>query len=378
MNKKMEEKRAGKEKQNEEVLYTASQSQLIWRRLMKHKLALTGAIVLGLFYLAAIFAPFLSPNDPNKAYDNYLFAPPRGFHFFDEDGFSPRPFVYKLASKRDPLTLEKVYKEDKTEKYYIRFFFRGAEYKLWNIFTTNIHLFGVDEPGVLFLFGTDNLGRDLFSRNLYATRISLSIGLVGVAFTFILGCLFGGISGFYGGTTDMIIQRIIEFLLSIPTIPLWMSLAAALPRTWSQIQVYMAIVVILSLRNWCGLARVVRGKLISIRNEDFVVAAKIAGSGEIRIIVRHLLPSFFSYLIVNLTLAIPAMIIGETALSFLGLGLRAPVVSWGVLLNQAQHIRVLALYPWLLLPGIFVVIAVLAFNFIGDGLRDAADPYKSI
>ncbi|MBA7549744.1 Dipeptide transport system permease protein DppC [subsurface metagenome] len=228
----------------------------------------------------------------------------------------------------------------------------------------------------MFLFGTDKLGRDLFSRNIYAARISLSIGLVGVVFSFVLGCILGGISGYYGGAADMIIQRIIEFLLCIPTIPLWMGLSAALPPEWSPIKVYFGITIILAIRGWCGLARVVRGKLLELREEDFAMAAKIAGATDGRVITRHLLPSFLSYLIVNLTLAIPWMILGETSLSFLGLGLRPPVVSWGVLLKQAQNFRTVALHPWLLIPGLFVIITVLTFNFLGDGLRDAADPYK--
>jgi len=239
----------------------------------------------------------------------------------------------------------------------------------------DIHLFGVKKEEI-FLFGTDNLGRDLFSRNIYAARISLSIGLVGVALSFLLGCILGGLSGYYGGTTDMIVQRGVEFLISIPTIPLWMGLSAALPAQWSPIKVYFGITIILSIVGWCGLARVVRGKLLELREEDFTMAAKIAGTSDRGIIVRHLLPSFLSYLIVSVTLAVPRMILGETALSFLGLGLRAPVVSWGVLLKNAQNFRSVALHPWLLIPGLFVIIVVLSFNFLGDGLRDAADPYK--
>lgn len=360
------------------AMYVASQWQLMWRRFKRHKLAIVAGEVLILFYLIAIFVPFFSPYDPYEVYEDYLYAPPHRIHFFSEDGFSLRPFVYRLTITRDPKSLQKIYKVDKSQKDYIYFFTRNSEYKLWNVIPLNIRLFGVKEAGVILLFGTDNSGRDLFSRTLYAFRISLSIGLIGVITTFILGCLMGGISGYYGGVIDMIIQRAIEFILSIPTIPLWMTLAAALPRQWSQIKLYLAITVILALRNWCMLARVVRGKLISTREEDFVMAAKIAGTSEIRIIIRHLLPSFLSYLIVNLTISIPAMIIGETALSFIGLGLRDPVISWGVLLNRAQSVRVVALYPWLMIPGIFVVLTVLSFNAVGDGLRDAADPYRSI
>ncbi len=359
-------------------LYTASQWQLMWRRLRRHKLAILGGIILALFYLTAILAPFLAPHQPQKSFDRFLNAPPTRIRFGDENGYSLRPFVHRLNLERDMMTLERKFVPDEDERHYISFFVKGDPYQFLGLFATDIHLFGVEDPGVLFPFGTDNLGRCLFSRNLFAARISLSIGLVGVFFTFILGCTLGGISGYFGGSVDMIIQRAIEFLLSIPTLPLWMALSAALPRDWSQIQMYLAITVILALAGWTGLARVVRGKLISTRNEDFVKAAKIAGASEARIIVRHLLPGFLSYLIVNLTLSIPAMILGETALSFLGLGLRAPVISWGVLLNQARNVRTVALYPWIMIPGIFVVIAVLAFNFIGDGLRDAADPYKEV
>lgn len=235
---------------------------------------------------------------------------------------------------------------------------------------------GGQDGAPLFIFGTDSLGRDLFSRSIYATRISLTIGLVGVFITFILGCLFGGISGYYGGWVDIVIQRIIEFLMSIPMLPLWMALSAALPRQWSQLQLYFAITIILAIASWTGLARVVRGKLISLRSEDYVTAAVLSGVSDARIIVKHLLPGFTSYLIVSVTLSIPAMILGETALSFLGLGLQAPTVSWGVLLSGAQNIKSIALYPWTMIPGLFVILAVLAFNFVGDGLRDAADPYK--
>ena len=359
----------------EEKLYVASQWQLMWRKFKKHKLAIVGGTILAIFYLIAIFCEFFSTQDPYERHSKYIFCPPQRIHFFDEKGFHLHPFVYGLERTLDPTTWERVYIIDKTKKYPIYFLVHGDKYKLWNLFSTDIHLLGVKE-GRIFLLGTDNLGRDLFSRNIYATRISLSIGLIGVALSFVLGLVLGGISGYFGGTTDMVIQRVIEFLISIPTIPLWMALAAALPEDWSPIKVYFSITIILSLVGWCGLARVVRGKLISLREEDFTMAAKIAGATDGRIITRHLLPSFLSYLIVELTLAIPGMILGETSLSFLGLGLRPPVVSWGVLLKQAQNFRTITMYPWLLIPGVFVIIAVLTFNFFGDGLRDAADPYK--
>jgi len=355
--------------------YTASQWQLMWRKFLKHKLAIFGGVILAVFYFVAIFCEFFSTYDIYKRYKKYQYCPPQRIHFFDGKEFCLRPFVYGIKETVDPETWRKIYTEDKSKKHSIYFFVRGDKYKMWNLFETNVHLLGVKD-GTIFLFGTDKLGRDLFSRILYAARISLSIGLVGVALSFVLGCILGGISGYFGGAADMIIQRVIEFLISIPTIPLWMALTAALPPHWSPIKVYFGITIILSLIGWTGLARVVRGKLISLREEDFCMAAKIAGATDTRIITRHLLPSFLSYLIVNLTLAVPNMILGETALSFLGIGLRPPVVSWGVLLQQAQNARTVTLHPWLLIPGLFVIITVLAFNFLGDGLRDAADPYK--
>jgi len=370
----MKEKK--EEVSSEEKYYIASQWQLMWRKFRKHKLAIFGGTILIIFYFVAIFCEFFSPYDIYKRYRKYMNCPPQKIHFFDEKGnFHLHPFVYELKRRIDPVSWRKIYTENKAKKYPICFFIHGDKHKLWNLFPSDIHLFGV-KGKTIFLFGTDKLGRDLFSRNIYAARISLSIGLIGVALSFVLGCILGGISGYYGGSADMIIQRSIEFLISIPTIPLWMSLAAALPSDWSPIKIYFSITIILSVVGWCGLARVVRGKFLELREEDFTMAAKIAGSTDGRVIARHLLPSFLSYLIVNLTLAIPGMILGETALSFLGLGLRPPVVSWGVLLKEAQNVQAVSLHPWLLIPGLFVIITVLVFNFLGDGLRDAADPYK--
>jgi len=342
----------------EERYYLASQWQLMWRKFKKHKLAMVGGSILIILYIMAIFCEFFSPYNIYTR-SKYLYCPPQKIHFFDEDGFHLRPFVYGLKGSRDPVTLRMKYSVDKTKNYPIYFFVHGDEYKFWGLFKTDIHLFGARE-GPLFLFGTDKLGRDLFSRNMYASRISLSIGLVGVAIAFVLGCLLGGISGYYGGVADTIIQRIVEFSISIPTIPLWMALSAALPPRWSPIKVYFGITVILSIVGWSGLARVVRGKLLELREEDFVMAARISGTSERGIITGHLLPSFLSYLIVDITLRIPWMILGETALSFLGLGIRPPAVSWGALLKDGQNIRTVAQSPWLLIPGISVILTVLA------------------
>jgi len=361
---------------DEEKLYVASQWQLMWRKFKKHKLAIVGGTIVVILYIIAIFCEFFSTYDIYKRYMEYSYCPPQKIHFFDEEGnFHLRPFVYGINTKFDLATFNKIYTENKTEKNPIYFFVHGDKYKLWNIFETDIHFFGV-KRGVVFLFGTDNLGRDLFSRTLYAGRISLSIGLVGIALSFMLGSILGGISGYFGGAADMLIQRVIEVLISLPQIPLWMALSVALPQDWPVIKVYFGITIILSIIGWAGLARIVRGSILEIREEDFVMASRIAGATEGRIITRHLFPSIFSYLIVHLTMSIPWMILGETSLSFLGLGIRPPAVSWGALLQDAQNIRTVALHPWLLIPGLFVIITVLAFNFLGDGLRDAADPYK--
>ena len=359
----------------EERYYMASSWTLMRRRFIKHKLAVFGGLILLLVYLVAAFAGFFSVADPFERFPDHLFTPPTRIRIFHEGGLH-RPFVYGLTTGRHPETRAMVFVDDPEQRYPIRFFVQGDEYEILELIPSTTHFVGVDEPGVLFLFGTDSLGRDMFSRVLHGARVSLSIGLVGVAISFVLGCLLGGISGYFGGWLDTIIQRIIEFLQSLPTIPLWMGLAAAVPIEWPALRIYFMITIILSLLGWTGLARVVRGKLLQLREEDFVMAAKFAGSTEMRIITRHLLPGFMSYLIVHLTLAIPGMILGETALSFIGIGLQPPVVSWGVMLQQAQNVRTVSLQPWLLIPGLCVVIVVLCFNFVGDGLRDAADPYK--
>ena len=361
--------------EEEERLFVASQWTLMWLHFKRHRLAVLGTIIVACFYLVAIFCGFLAPYGKLDRTD-YIYLRPQKLIFNDGDGFSLRPYVYGVKMKLDKKAFERTVVVDESVLYPVKFFVRGPEYDILGIFKSDLHLFGVLGDGQIHLWGTDKLGRDIFSRALYGSEISLSIGLVGVFTSFILGAILGGVSGYYGGVIDNVVQRVIEFLISLPTIPLWIALSAAVPTSWTAVQVYFAITVILSLRGWCGLARVVRSKLLEVREEDFVMAAQLAGSSDWRIITRHLLPSFMSYLIVNMTLAIPSMILGETSLSFLGLGLRPPVVSWGVLLQQAQNIRAVASYPWLMYPGALVILTVLSFNFMGDGLRDAADPYK--
>lgn len=356
--------------------YVASQWKLMWWKFRKHKLAVAASVVVGIFYFIAVFCQFLAPYEKNQRHTDFIYAPPQRVRIFHE-GSLRRPFVYGYTKEVDMETLQRIYVPDPEQVYPIRLFVRGNEYEFWGLFDTDLHFIGVtEEGGTMFLLGTDRMGRDMLSRILVGTQISVSIGLLGVLASFFLGLLFGGLSGYYGGAVDMVIQRIIEVLRSFPTIPLWLALSAALPTDWPVLRVYFFITLILSLRGWIGLARVVRGKILSLREEDFSTAALVAGSGETRIIFKHLLPSFMSHIIVSITVAIPSMILGETALSFLGLGLRPPVVSWGVLLQSAQNVQVVALYPWLMLPVAAVIIFVLAFNFVGDGLRDAADPYS--
>ena len=358
----------------EERFFIASQWSLMWWKFRRHRLAIvSGAVLLALYILAA-FCEFIAPYDLSERHRKYVYTPPQRIRMF-HDGRITRPFVYGLERTVDPETLRKTYSEDRTEVFPIGLFVRGHQYRFWDLFSSDVHLFGVDEGGTAFLLGTDRLGRDMLSRIVYGARISLSIGLIGVSLSLLLGVILGGVSGYYGGMTDNVIQRFIELLRSFPTIPLWMALSAALPAQWPPLRIYFGITVILSLVGWTGLARVVRGKLLALREEDYAMAARVAGASEVRIIARHLLPAFMSHIIVTVTLAIPGMILAETALSFLGLGLRPPVTSWGVLLQEAQNVRTVALHPWLLLPVLFVIVTVLAFNFMGDGLRDAADPY---
>ena len=362
----------------EEQLYVASQWRLMWWRFKRHKLAMASAVVLAIFYFVAIFCEFIAPYEPLYRDIDYVQAPPQKIHFVDEQGkFHLIPFVYKTTQILDSETWDRKSVEDESKIYPIRLFVRGDRYKFWNLFYMDIHLFGVEKGGNIHLLGTDRLGRDMLSRIIYGSRISLSIGLIGIVISFFLGISIGGIAGYYGGVIDNVIQRIIETLISIPGLPLWMALAAALPAIWSPLRIYFGMILIMSIIGWTGLARVVRGKFLSLREEDFVVAARLCGTGEAKIIFKHLLPSFMSHIIISLTLAVPGMIIGETTLSFLNIGLRPPVVSWGVLLQSAQNVQAVAMAPWLMFPALFVIIVVLAFNFLGDGLRDAADPYST-
>lgn len=369
----------GEGAEDETMVFMASQWRLMWWKFKRHKLAMIGGVIVILLYLVGIFAEFLAPADPNKVASSYTYSPPQRLHFVDRsDGLDFGLFVNGLESEIDQETMSRTFTVDEGVRIPVRLFAKGPEYTLFGFIQTDRHLIGPKDPSQpMYLLGADRLGQDLLSRIIFGTRISMSIGLLGVLISLVLGILLGGISGFYGGTTDTIIQRIIEFIRSLPTIPLWMGLAAALPLTWSPIRVYFGITIILSVIGWTGLARVVRGRFLSLREEEFITAAKLDGVGQMRIIGRHMVPSFSSHIIASLTLAVPATILAETSLSFLGIGLRSPINSWGVLMQEAQNIRSISTAPWLLLPGLFVIVAVLSFNFLGDGLRDAADPYAS-
>lgn len=365
---------------SERGTYTASQAQLVWRAFKKHRLAMAGAVVTVLLYIVVLFGEFLAPFSTDMFHDNYPYAPPQRLHLIDtrsgrtEFGL----YVNGLKQKVDPQSLAVTYTVDRHRKIPVRLFDRSAEsYKLLGLIGTNIHLIGpVDDSQPMYLLGSDRNGRDVLSRILLGTRVSMTIGLVGVTFAFVVGVVLGGISGYFGGRVDTLIQRLVELFMSMPTLPLWLGLAAALPRDWGGAQRYFAITSILALFAWTDLARVTRGRFMSLREEEFIMSARLDGNQPPRMIFRHMLPLFTSHLIASLTLSIPAMILAETALSFLGVGLQAPVVSWGVLLQDAQNVRVIASAPWLMLPGLAVVLAVLSLNFVGDGLRDAADPYK--
>lgn len=366
---------------DELAVSTASQRRLVWWRFRKHRLAMIGLVITGGFYFVALFAEFLAPYSAGRLDSQYTFAPPQRLHFVDtgaEGGWDWGLYVYGYEVGRDPETFAPTFEVDRDQKVSVGLFVRGEPYKLFGLIETDRHLIGPTDPDgpPVNLLGADRLGRDLLSRMIFATRVSMSIGLIGVGIAFVLGIIVGGVSGYFGGWVDTLTQRVVEVLLALPTLPLWMGLAAAIPRGWGPLTRYFAITIVLAMVAWTQLAREVRGRFLALRTEDFVTAARLDGVGQTRVIFGHMLPSFTSHLIAALTLSIPGVILAETALSWLGLGLQRPVVSWGVLLEEATSVRVLAQAPWLLLPGVLVVVAVLAMNFIGDGLRDAADPYR--
>ena len=354
--------------------YAASQWQLIWWRLRKHRLAMIAFWVLVALYAMIPLVEFVAPYALRTRHPDFVYFPPQRIHFF-HDGEFQGPFVYGQKLTINMENLRREYREDPSRRYRIRVLVRGEPYRMWGLFPSDLHLVGVEEGGTLFLLGTDRLGRDMLSRTIYGARVSLTVGLLGISVSFVLALILGGLSGYHGGWVDIVIQRLIEVLRSFPELPLWMALSAALPPRLDPILVYVGITVILGVIEWTGLARSVRGKLLAVREEDFVTGAVLVGASTAYLIRKHLLPAFTSHLIVSATLSIPRMILGETALSFLGLGLRPPITSWGVLLSEAQSMNAVALYPWLLLPVGMVVLTILSFNFFGDGLRDAADPY---
>jgi peptide/nickel transport system permease protein len=354
-----------------------TQGQLIWRRFARSVLARIGLVVLVILYGTCVFfAEFFAPYGPERKFASVDY-PPQKIHFVDERGrFHLVPFVYRESAKRDPSTWQMVFAEDKSRSYRLRLFVHGDPYELFGLLRSDLHFFGVEGGGFALILGSDELGRDMLSRIIYAMRVSLTIGFVGVLISLVLGLAIGGMAGLIGGSVDQVVQKIIEVLISIPKLPLWMAFAAAVPKNWTALQVYFAITIILSLVGWPSLARVISSKFKSLKSEDYVTAAVSFNAGSRQIVVMHLIPNFLSFIIVNITMAIPGMILGETSLSFLGVGLRPPVISLGVLLQQSQNLQTIILKPWLLLPGLFVVIVVLAFNVVGDGLRDAADPHK--
>jgi len=359
----------------QERYYLASQWRMMWWKLRRHRLAVISGAVLMVLYASILVSEFLAPYGLNSRHNDFIYAPPQGIHLFHEGRFVG-PFTYGYDYRLDMRTLQRVYTVNPSKVEPLRFFCHGDEYWFWGLVQGDLHLVCPAQEGTFFLLGTDRLGRDMLSRVLYGARISLTIGIVGISISFLIGLTLGGLAGYYGGWVDSLVQRLIEIIRSFPELPLWMALSAILPVTWSPLLVYFGITIILGMIDWTGLGRAVRSKLLALREEDFATAAMLMGASPRRIIVRHLLPSFMSHLIASATLSIPSMILGETALSFLGLGLRPPITSWGVLLNEAQNINVVALYPWLMIPVLPVIIVVLAFNFLGDGLRDAADPYR--
>jgi len=361
--------------EEQERYFMASQWRMMWLRFTRHRLAVVSGAVLLVMYFSILVSEVLAPYNLHARHTSFIYAPPQSVHFFHQGRFQG-PFVYETGFELDLENLRRVYSENTEVVNKLRFFCRGDEYEWMGLIPGSFHLVCPAEDGTLFLLGTDRLGRDVLSRIIYGARISLTVGLIGIAISFIIGIVLGGLAGYYGGWVDSVVQRLIEIIRSFPELPLWMALSAALPVNWSPIGVFLGITVILGLVDWTGLARAVRSKLLALREEDYATAAVLMGARPARVIGRHLLPNFMSHLIASATLSIPSMILGETALSFLGLGLRPPVTSWGVLLTEAQNINAVALYPWLMLPVAPVIIVVLAFNFLGDGLRDAADPYK--
>jgi peptide/nickel transport system permease protein len=362
-------------KDAEDRVAVASNWRLVWWRFRRHHLAMASAGLLIFLYLIVLVPDFFSIQDPERTDARQAFIPVQMVHFFDDGRLSP--WVPAIVGKRNPTTLRMEWVTDPQKKVPVRFFAPGFAYRVFGLFESNLHLIVPADPAQrIFLLGSDRLGRDQWSRIMHGTQTSMTVGLVAVALSVILGVVLGGISGYVGGKTDQVIQRLIELLQSVPTIPIWLALSAALPRDWTPIQVFFAITVILSLVGWTTLGREVRGRFLALREEDFVLAARLAGCSRMRIILRHMVPTFLSHIIATSSLAIPVMIINETSLSFLGLGIRPPAISWGVLLQEAQNIQTLALAPWLLTPALVVIVAVLAFNLVGDGLRDAADPYS--